>query len=197
MPDELPLNVAKKIFFENVIEVGIESGHPRRLVAKVERWGGGSRGGEHGYYNIFVPENWDDDYDLVLTLATDGMTYPVYDCDDTEQRRLALVSGCMITPSNKNWGAWSSWPEEWSEFLAKLEDHPNEGYYAMNATRGWCALRPPWVPKDDVPSVRWKNRNEWSGFIWDRYEQYLGEEEKEVPEELRGVSLNDLFGEDQ
>lgn len=189
----LTLDECKKVFWENVIEL------PRgekRLVAKVDSWGEYDGKESMSSQRLFVPNSPHQEFDLVLSLATDGKYYPCMDLDTTEQRIIAIGLGFRVTPSWNNWHGWRQRPvKNWDECVLAMDKFGNDAYYAMNGLKGWNGLRPPWVSKNGNVPDRWKLRENYWSLNWDKYD--AGNYSSGDPEpESDGVTLEDLFAEE-
>lgn len=128
--------------------------------------------------NMFVPTGPDDDFNLVYSLATDGAHYPVLDLDclkfeGTEWKRsgrsivtyiqdhgnnrefkvpIPTNGNTVITPStNGRSHLWSGKRGSWETYCDLLATVPGEDaakYRKVVMSKGYGALRPPWVHKD-------------------------------------------------
>lgn len=197
---EITLELLKKAFYRNIIQLPTGA---VRFVAKVERWDSDSDCGAAGnsHKTIFAPASWDDDYNLVLSLATDGRTYPVFDLDTQAAIDLAAIDFATSTnhhlvcvPSSSNGHAYSEIPTDFGKYMNLLTgDGPlaNEGYWTMNHLKGYAGLRPPWISKiwgDEFPPTRALQPMYYHRFDWDGIDL--------EPPEPEGISLADLFGDD-
>lgn len=128
---------------------------------------------------MWVPTGPDDnDYNLVLSLCTDGLHRPVFDLDferdqlqfqtdkntrtqcrayvthDGSRTELRFPSGeSYVFDSTNHCHLYIQRPSLFTEYLAYLEMVPgDDGYKYMSNVRrrGFGALRPPWVKKEEV-----------------------------------------------
>lgn len=191
--EKITLEHAKWIMWNNVIDLG--KGH-RRMVAIVDEWGGkdydDGGGMEMGHYTLYTPQNYLEPYDLILTLGTDGHTYPVYDWDRRTQPEVNETSQIMYVPSSHNWHAYENRKMSWSVYVerhrAMLPD--NRAYVMMNEHKGWAGLRPPWEHKyydGEWETFSASNKRHWLNFNMEGF--------KQPPPDTQGKSLAELFEE--
>ena len=148
-PDEL-----KYSFYQQVVRLPYLD--HKRLVAKSTNVRGNDSYASSDDLTIFVPSSWQDEYDLVLSLGTDGHHHMLIDWDN-EARHMdeqplswpanVLVSEMIAVRSTTNWHAWSHKTVGFDKIMRVHRELGNEAYAAMNVYRGYCGLRPPWLTK--------------------------------------------------
>jgi hypothetical protein len=203
----------KTAFYHNVICTR----GTKRLVATSEMQGAST--GKASPMLIFVPDEHSE-YDLVLSLCQDGTQRITVDWDDSapvhdplaciyryaeKMKQWCAPSAwpitkyaiATVTPSTDNWHLWGNTPVTWTEVVTALKAVNNDGYLTMNQGKGFCGLRPPWRLKDDLlwensMDIRFDNDLDkaFAGFDWSQ----AGDR---TPPPPPGVTLDDLFGEDQ
>jgi len=201
-------NQIRQTCYDNV--VCLSDAH-KRFVAHAPDLGDYKDGAPSGADNttLFVPESPFDDFDLVMSLGTDGRHRLTLDWDRPDIDTLigsdtigtiATISGhrvrprdLVVTPSTSNYHVWSnresfSWKNITDMLAHDLVGNPK--YAEVNTTKGWCALRPPWKTKDPYANSNWDVDRvaRFRNFNW---QNATGE----LPVETTG--WDDLFGEDE
>jgi hypothetical protein len=125
-------------------------------------------------FKLFVPETVDDDYNLVLSLCTDGAHRPVLDLDfgkdalqfkpgsettrfyvtDGGSRSEVTVPGVgVVVPSTNHCHLYTDVPLSFRAYVELLQQVPGDDArkYASNVSvQGFGSARPPWIRKGDV-----------------------------------------------
>jgi hypothetical protein len=207
MPEIVTENQLKETFWNNVIS--LPDGH-RRLVAYADLSGDSDREGATPGMNIFVPQSPFDEFDLVLSLGTDGQHRVTVDWDNAsgDDPHAAIAHYASIrplgkrppraaiaTPSTDHWAIWGTGSVSFPR-LMEAHEKSNPGYWTMNHDKGYCALRPPWknkwqIPFEDMIQHRFDrapDKDMFAGLDWTS-------QEEEVPPPPEGVSLEELFAE--
>lgn len=162
----------------------------KRFVARSE-FMAESRGNTHQSMPIWEPKSPDDDFNLVLSLCTDGMHRPLVDVDEftyeySTKERLpgTKMFARSVVPSTSHWHVYHHYGVDFNRQLKLLDSNAS---YKDNVQRaGFASLRPPWVSKGWMePSFY---RSEYHGF-----------EESDwlppVPKDDGKIGWEDLFNE--
>ena len=162
----------------------------KRLVAN--RMGLGDYEDKSGATRIWEPQSVDEDFNLVLSLCTDGKHRPLIDVDQptcpAPLKVLRLpgsgLYGTSVVPSTSHWHIYHHYGTGFTAQLDFLKDNPD---YLANVQRaGYASLRPPWVFKA------------WAEPVWYRSE-FHGFEDTDwvapVPESDGKIGWEDLFDE--
>lgn len=213
MPDMITEHKMRQGFWRNVIC----SGYHKRLVAKNPDLD------KKDYdnldeLNIFVPQTPYDDFNLVLSLTTSGSHWLTLDWDMDAKIAPGVVRNLVrqkvgravkvVTPSTSNWHVWGNWEIDWETHVQALFRADNDSYYQRNWKKGFCALRPPWITKDGVPFeashsgrmaalVLPAHEDLFVGMNWSGIENIPGPEVSDGGVTDDGVTLDELFGEDE
>ena len=182
--------ISKRDFWDKVIRVGP---HETRLVAKTdlnaklpeddpeENFGSYSSPKKRQIeakvpFKLWVPATPEDDFNLVLSLCTDGCHRPVVDLDFPKDklsfkddsslsrvlmyvddgrggRQQIIFKGAVVVfPSTNFAHLYTDVPMTFSEYTDLLGEIPGEdasAYRTNTVNAGFGALRPPWVKKGD------------------------------------------------
>lgn len=117
---------------------------------------------------IWVPESVDEDFNLVLSLCSDGQTRPCLDIDETT----ATFSSAAwkAVPSTEHIHGYMNSPVPFHEFQAEA-NRVNPKWAKHVSDHGYATLRPPWISKyehdaGDVVLVRGAgNVDNYWGFL--------------------------------
>ena len=130
-------------------------------------------------FRMFEPSHPEQDFNIVLSLCTDGTHRPLFDLDyplsdmNTSERRgrtqtylifegsnkliLDLQGTTVMVPSTSHRHAYNNMAlsfEEYVKLLKKLPGKDAENYRYCVESQGYGGLRPPWVKKEgSVPKV--------------------------------------------
>lgn len=139
---------------------------------------------------IWTPESVDEDFNLVLSLCTDGRHRTLVDLDATTCDSIPVrlsgsrLYGISVVPSTSHWHIYSHHGVTFEKQLKALVG--NEKYLDHTKCAGFASLRPPWIHKGWAEPVYYKS--EFHGF-----------EDSDwvtpVPESDGKVGWEELFGE--
>ncbi len=179
----------KRLFYNQIIvqpDLDVWGRPVKRFVARAMLPESNSGGDEPTPIQVFVPEPGDD-YDLVMSLCTDGQHRFLLDwdagCMGWEPR-----SGDIIVPSSRNFHVYNSEPIDYDHLMRKHTAIGNVGYRDMNRHKATCGLRPPWKSKRGsfgTDSSVVTNRECYMNFKW--------EDVDDVEDSGSGVTLDELF----
>lgn len=150
----------------------------------------GDYGKTSNVMDIWEPKSVDDDYNLVLSLCTDGQHRTLIDVDDVEYGKPPLklpgseLFATSVVPSTSHWHVYMHHGVSMRIQLKYLEDNPK---YLENVKKtGFASLRPPWISKGWMEPVFYKS--EFHGFL---DEDWL----PPVPKDDGKIGWEDLFNE--
>lgn len=140
--------------------------------------------------SIWEPQSVDEEFNLVLSLCTDGKHRVLIDVDRPTYAQPPLrlpgssLYGTSAVPSTSHWHIYHHYGATFSAQLDSLAG--NDGYLANVKRAGFAALRPPWVYKG------------WAEPAWYRSE-FHGFEDTDwvpsVPQTDGKIGWEDLFDE--
>jgi hypothetical protein len=140
---------------------------------------------------IWAPTTPDDEFNLVLSLCTDGKHRTLIDVDETTYDKPPFrltgsqLYGASVVPSTSHWHVYHHHGVTLQTQIKYLDG--NEKYADHVKRAGFAALRPPWIHKG------------WAEPVWYRSE-FHGFEESDwetipVPESDGKIGWEELFGE--
>lgn len=177
-----PLTLAqvKEAFWTQIINVGKGV---KRLVAHSRNVQENFKYTESDRLQLWVPESRDDQFNLVLSLCTDGRHRFLMDVDDPAKEK-ALPERYIRTPSTRNAHYWGSNIISYPTLMALAKD-VNDGYWEANKDKSFAGLRPPWVVKPG-------SEGELREFSTDQFKRLKFADVEPEPE---GIGWEDLFNE--
>lgn len=143
-----------------------------------------------GSTSIWEPQSIDEEFNLVLSLCTDGYHRTLIDVDQVTYHKSPLrlpgsgLYGTSAVPSTSHWHIYHHYGSSFQTQVEYLKDNPK--YQGHTKRAGYAALRPPWVSKG------------WAEPVWYRSE-FHGFEDADwdvpVPQSDGKMGWEDLFGE--